>query len=33
MDVAEWQRRLENYFMVDGITGRPLIPVLDHESV
>jgi hypothetical protein len=32
MDVAEWQRRLENYFMVDGVTGKPLIPVLDMES-
>lgn len=32
MDVAEWQRRLENYFMVDGVTGKPLIPVLNMES-
>jgi hypothetical protein len=32
MDVAEWQRRLENYFMVDGVTGEPLIPVLNMES-
>ena len=32
MDVAEWQRRLENYFKVDGITGKPLIPVIEMES-
>lgn len=32
MDVAEWQRRLEKYFMVDGITGKPLIPILNMES-
>lgn len=32
MDVAEWQRRLENYFKVDGVTGKPLILVLDMES-
>lgn len=32
MDVAEWQRRLENYFMVDGVTGKPLLPVLNMES-
>jgi hypothetical protein len=32
MDVAEWQSRLENYFKVNGITGKPLLPVLAMES-
>ena len=32
MNVAEWQRRLEKYFMVGGVTGNSLIPVLTMES-
>lgn len=32
MDVAEWQSRLESYFMVDGKTGGSLLKVLKMES-
>ena len=32
MDVAEWQKRLERYFTVDGVIGGHLLEIIDKEK-